>query len=176
MTSNDSFSRERRFTDGCYTPPQFARKEPALSYTLQEWLNIALRWTHVFAGIMWVGTTYYFTWLDARLTEEEKAAANTGNAAQVWMVHSGGFYLVEKQKAPSIMPGKLHWFRWEAALTWLTGLLLFMMVYYEGKLLVEFDSSRITQGQAMVTDPGTGPITPSNMKPVQPGDNGVVKP
>jgi hypothetical protein len=51
--------------------------------TLSEWLNLALRWTHVFAGIMWVGTTYYFTWLDARLTEEEKAAANTGNVAQV---------------------------------------------------------------------------------------------
>ena len=49
---------------------------------------------------MWVGTTYYFTWLDARLTEEEKAALNTGNAAQIWMVHSGGFYLVEKRKVP----------------------------------------------------------------------------
>ena len=66
-----------------------------LDPTLSEWLNLALRWTHVFAGIMWVGTTYYFTWLDARLTEEEKAALNTGNAAQVWMVHSGGFYVVE---------------------------------------------------------------------------------
>ena len=46
--------------------------------TLSEWLNLLFRWTHVFAGIMWVGTTYYFTWLDARLTEEEKAAAATG--------------------------------------------------------------------------------------------------
>ena len=46
--------------------------------TISEWLNLIFRWIHVFAGIMWVGTTYYFTWLDARLTEEEKAVANTG--------------------------------------------------------------------------------------------------
>ncbi len=53
-----------------------------LDPTLSEWLNLLFRWIHVFAGIMWVGTTYYFTWLDARLTEEEKAVANTGAAAQ----------------------------------------------------------------------------------------------
>ena len=68
--------------------------------TISEWLNLISRWVHVFAGIMWVGTTYYFTWLDARMTEEEKALANTGNAAQIWMVHSGGFYVVEKRKVP----------------------------------------------------------------------------
>src|ERR1044071_6485598 len=55
---------------------------------LSEWLNFIARWVHVFAGIMWVGTTYYFTWLDARLTEEEKAMANVGKSAQIWMVHS----------------------------------------------------------------------------------------
>ena len=51
-----------------------------LDPTLSEWLNLLFRWIHVFAGIMWVGTTYYFTWLDARLTEEEKAAANAPKA------------------------------------------------------------------------------------------------
>src|SRR5215470_3580921 len=120
---------------------------------LHEWLNLLLRWAHVFASILWVGTTYFFTWLDGRFNELEAGSqkAATEKADQrVWMVHSGGFYLVEKQKNPSAMPGKLHWFRWEAAITWITGLLLFMMVYYEGKLLVEFDSSRITHGQAMV--------------------------
>jgi len=53
--------------------------------TISEWLNLIVRWIHVFAGIMWVGTTYYFTWLDARLSEEEKAVANTGETAQIWM-------------------------------------------------------------------------------------------
>ena len=100
--------------------------------TLSEWLNLALRWTHVFAGIMWVGTTYYFTWLDARLTEEEKAAANTGNAAQVWMVHSGGFFVVERRKVPDIVSRTLHWFKWEAGTTWLSGFALLVLVYYIG--------------------------------------------
>jgi uncharacterized membrane protein len=81
---------------------------------------------------MWVGTTYYFTWLDARLTEEEKAAAATGGMAQLWMVHSGGFYVVEKRKVPDLVSRHLHWFRWEAAMTWLSGFTLLVLVYYLG--------------------------------------------
>jgi uncharacterized membrane protein len=100
--------------------------------TISEWLNFIARWVHVFAGIMWVGTTYYFTWLDARLTEEEKATANAGKPAQIWMVHSGGFYLVEKRKVPDELSRKLHWFRWEAAATWLSGFALLVVVYYIG--------------------------------------------
>jgi uncharacterized membrane protein len=100
--------------------------------TLSEWLNLIFRWVHVFAGIMWVGTTYYFTWLDARLTEEEKAVANTGSAAQIWMVHSGGFYVVEKRKVPDLASRTLHWFRWEAGTTWLSGFALLVLVYYIG--------------------------------------------
>ena len=88
-----------------------------LDPTLSEWLNLLFRWIHVFAGIMWVGTTYYFTWLDARLTEEEKAALNTGDVASVWMVHSGGFYVVERRKTPDLVSRTLHWFRWEASST-----------------------------------------------------------
>jgi uncharacterized membrane protein len=100
--------------------------------TLSEWLNLIVRWVHVFAGIMWVGTTYYFTWLDARLTEEEKAARATGAAPQIWMVHSGGFYVVEKRKVPDELSRKLHWFRWEAGTTWLSGFALLVIVYYIG--------------------------------------------
>ena len=100
--------------------------------TLSEWLNLIFRWVHVFAGIMWVGTTYYFTWLDARLTEEEKAVANFGNPAQIWMVHSGGFYVVEKRKVPDLVSRTLHWFRWEAGITWLSGFALLALVYYIG--------------------------------------------
>lgn len=100
--------------------------------TISEWLNLIFRWIHVFAGIMWVGTTYYFTWLDARLSEEEKAVANTGTAAQIWMVHSGGFYVVEKRKVPDLASRTLHWFRWEAGTTWLSGFALMVIVYYLG--------------------------------------------
>jgi len=122
-----------------------------LDPTLSEWLNLLFRWTHVFAGIMWVGTTYYFTWLDARLTEEEKAIANTGTSAQVWMVHSGGFYAVEKRKTPDLASRTLHWFRWEAAITWLSGFALLVLIYYlGGGALVDPDVRDISVGVAVV--------------------------
>ena len=123
--------------------------------TLSEWLNLILRWVHVFAGIMWVGTTYYFTWLDARLTEEEKAAANTGTIAQVWMVHSGGFYVVERRKVPDLVSRTLHWFRWEAATTWLSGFGLLVLIYYlGGGALIDRDVSNISIGAAIAIGVG----------------------
>src|SRR5207244_10648532 len=85
---------------------------------LLEWLDLALRWAHVFAGILWVGTTYYFTWGGRRLGEE---------VAGVSIVHGGAFYTVRKQTDP---PEQLHWFRWEALITSLPGVALLRMVYY----------------------------------------------
>jgi uncharacterized membrane protein len=127
-----------------------------LDPTLSEWLNLIFRWVHVFAGIMWVGTTYYFTWLDARLTEEDKAVANTGNAAQIWMVHSGGFYVVEKRKVPDLVSRTLHWFRWEAGTTWLSGFALLVLVYYiGGGALVDTDVYDISVGAAIAVGVGT---------------------
>jgi uncharacterized membrane protein len=112
-----------------------------MSMSGNEWLELLVRWAHVFAGILWVGATYYFTWLDGRFTELEKQAAKGGNTEKfVWMVHSGGFYLVEKQKRPQLMPQTLHWFRWEAAITWLTGIFLFALMYYRGGLLFSADT------------------------------------
>jgi uncharacterized membrane protein len=105
-----------------------------LSYTIGEWLHLAARWIHVFAGIMWVGQTYFFTWLDGRFTEMTDTQHSDSH---VWMVHSGGFYLVEKQKRPKLMPSTLHWFRWEAAITWISGITLLVLVYYMGGLMVD---------------------------------------
>jgi uncharacterized membrane protein len=131
-----------------------------LDSTLSEWLNLLFRWIHVFAGIMWVGTTYYFTWLDARLTEEEKAALNTGNAAQVWMVHSGGFYVVERRKSPDLASRPLHWFRWEAGITWLSGFALLVLIYYlGGGALIDPDVRDISVGVAVAL--GIGVIVAS---------------
>lgn len=107
-----------------------------LDPNVSEWLNLFVRWFHVFAGILWIGTTYFFTWLDGRLSEQEKSLAG-GEKAQVWMVHSGGFYVVEKQKSPGTH--SLHWFRWEAAFTWLSGILLLVIVYYMSSVLVDPD-------------------------------------
>jgi uncharacterized membrane protein len=121
-----------------------------LDPTLNEWLNLLFRWIHVFAGIMWVGTTYYFTWLDARLTEEEKAVAATGASAQIWMVHSGGFYVVERRKVPDLASRTLHWFRWEAGVTWLSGFALLVLIYYlGGGALIDRDVYDISLGWAV---------------------------
>ncbi|HEX8188062.1 MAG TPA: urate hydroxylase PuuD [Pyrinomonadaceae bacterium] len=106
-----------------------------LSPELSEWLNLLARWFHVFAAILWVGSTFYFTWLDGRFQDEERAAREEGGDPEVWMVHSGGFYVVGKRKAPSLR--RLHWFRWEAASTWLSGMFLLTLLYYHGGLMVD---------------------------------------
>ena len=99
---------------------------------------------------MWVGTTYYFTWLDARLTEEEKAVGQHRHAAQIWMVHSGGFYVVEKRKVPDLASRTLHWFRWEAGTTWLSGFALLVLIYYlGGGALIDPDVREISLGAAV---------------------------
>ncbi len=103
--------------------------------TLNDWANLLLRWLHLFSGILWIGQTWLFMWLDRRL---EDAAENPGG--QVYMVHSGGFYVVEKRPGLASMPKTLHWFKWEAALTWATGMALLVVVYYMGGLLQEPDA------------------------------------
>jgi len=85
-----------------------------MSSSIREWLNLSVRWIHVFAGIMWVGQTYYFTWLDGQFTKLEKQSGSNAAASKVWMVHSGGFYSVEKQKSLGVAPEQVRWFRWEA--------------------------------------------------------------
>ncbi|HUL44226.1 MAG TPA: urate hydroxylase PuuD [Bacteroidota bacterium] len=113
-------------------------------YYLTDWLNLAVRWIHVFAGIMWVGQTYFFTWLDGRFTRMENRAAVKSADDRVWMVHSGGFYLVDKQKRPVLTPNTLHWFRWEAAATWISGIVLLFLVYYMGGLMVDESMNETT--------------------------------
>jgi uncharacterized membrane protein len=124
-----------------------------MDFDLNEWLNLIVRWVHVFAGILWIGSTYHFTWLDRQL-HLATAAAKDGAPGNVWMVHSGGFYLVEKQKVPKLMPSKLHWFRWEALTTWLSGLLLLGVVYYAGGAVLDSSISRISLHQAMALGVG----------------------
>jgi len=118
-----------------------------------QWLELALRWAHVFAGIMWVGATFYFTWLDGRFTAlEDRARKNPDHKNPekfVWMVHSGGFYLVEKQKNPQLMTQTLHWFKWEAGITWITGILLFALMFYHQGLLVNFEESPLSKAASI---------------------------
>ena len=113
--------------------------------SIREWLNLGFRWFHVFAGIMWVGQTYYFTWLDGQFTKLEKQAASDGTSSAVWMVHSGGFYSVQKQKSLCVSAEHVRWFRWEALMTWLGGMGLLVLVYYLGAGLIDPDVADISK-------------------------------
>ncbi len=106
--------------------------------SIHDWLNLLTRWTHFIAGIAWIGSSFYFIWLDSHL--EAPAAAAGEVEGSLWMVHSGGFYQVEKRViGPGRMPAVLHWFKWEAAITWLSGAFLLGVVYYStrGAYLVD---------------------------------------
>jgi uncharacterized membrane protein len=94
-----------------------------------EWLNLALRWLHLVTGIAWIGSSFYFVWLDNHL---KKPAAGEASG-ELWSVHGGGFYHNQKyQVAPATMPDELHWFKWEAYFTWISGFSLLVLIYYVG--------------------------------------------
>jgi uncharacterized membrane protein len=109
---------------------------------------LLLRWLHIFAGILWIGQTWLFMWMDRHLDD---ALENPGG--QLFMVHSGGFYVVEKRPGLASMPKTLHWFKYEAALTWATGIALLVVVYYMGGLLQEPDAE-LSQAKAIAVGLG----------------------
>jgi uncharacterized membrane protein len=98
-----------------------------------EWLHLLARWTHVIAAIMWIGDSFLFMWMDSSLAPPSRPRAGAV-VGELWMVHSGGFYEVVKRKvlAPGEIPASLHWFKWEAYTTWISGFLLLGIVYYMG--------------------------------------------
>ena len=100
---------------------------------LQQWLELLVRWFHVIVGAAWIGTSFYFNWLNNNLRPPEKGAVDNGVGSELWAVHGGGFYRILKYKtAPDQLPGTLHWFKWEAYLTWVSGISLLCLVYYFG--------------------------------------------
>ena len=109
-----------------------------------EWLNLALRWLHLTTGIAWIGSSFYFVWLDNHL----KPAVHGAASGELWSVHGGGFYHNQKyQVAPPTMPDQLHWFKWEAYWTWMSGFSLLVLVYYLGARGVLIDPSRLALTQ-----------------------------
>ena len=117
-----------------------------MDFSIREWLNLSLRWIHVFAAIMWVGQTYYFTWLDGQFSRLEKEKSDT-TLPSVWMVHSGGFYTVEKKSSLGVRAELVRWFRWEALMTWVAGMLLLVLVYYVGTIMTVNVWTRILPAQ-----------------------------
>ncbi len=97
-----------------------------------EWLGLLLRWLHLIVGIAWIGASFYFVWLDNSLRPpQDESLLRKGVAGELWAVHGGGFYNPQKYLvAPAFLPKELHWFKWEAYSTWLTGMLLMSVLYY----------------------------------------------
>ncbi|HEV7815210.1 MAG TPA: urate hydroxylase PuuD [Janthinobacterium sp.] len=98
-----------------------------------EWLNLILRWLHIIVGIAWIGASFYFVWLDnsIRPPAPDSELARKGVSGELWAVHGGGFYNPQKYLvAPAELPKKLHWFKWEAYWTWMSGFALLTVAYY----------------------------------------------
>jgi uncharacterized membrane protein len=116
-----------------------------MPFDLSEWLNLGLRWLHLTAGIAWIGSSFYFVWLDNHLTKPAEGDAS----GELWSVHGGGFYHNRKyQIAPSQMPERLHWFKWEAYFTWISGFSLLVLIYYVG-------------AQSFLIDPAKAALSPA---------------
>jgi uncharacterized membrane protein len=97
-----------------------------------EWLDLLVRWLHVVAAIAWIGASFYFIALDNHLRPpKDEADAGRGVGGEAWEIHGGGFYQVQKYRvAPRTLPEPLHWFKWEAYTTWLSGFALLVVLYY----------------------------------------------
>ena len=121
---------------------------------LLEFLGLLLRWLHVIAGIAWIGSSFYFIWLDNSLDPPPAGsdAAKKGVAGELWAVHGGGFYNPQKYAvAPASLPEKLHWFKWEAYTTWLSGTALLVLVYWlkAQTMMIDPTIAALTTGQAV---------------------------
>jgi uncharacterized membrane protein len=108
-----------------------------------DWLNLLARWVHFITGIAWIGSSFYFIWLDNHLEAPKQPADDEkGVGGEVWSVHGGGFYHAQKYRvAPKVLPETLHWFKWEAYSTWLSGMFLLILVYWYGAEVYLIDPS-----------------------------------
>jgi uncharacterized membrane protein len=128
-----------------------------LDLHLQEWLDLGVRWLHVIVGIVWIGTSFYFNWLNNRV--RPLANPEPGVAAELWSVHGGGFYRVVKYEvAPERLPSTLHWFKWEAYATWLSGFSLLFIVYYLGPSGIAIDPSKADLSRWALIGLGVGSL------------------
>jgi uncharacterized membrane protein len=115
-----------------------------------DWLNLFFRWFHVIAGVAWIGASFYFVWLDLSLRKPPQWKTDKGISGDLWAVHGGGFYEIAKYKLePEQMPKTLHWFKWEAYTTWLTGMAMLSIVYYANATAYLIDPSKVAFGSSI---------------------------
>lgn len=124
---------------------------------IAECLNLLLRFLHLVTGVAWIGASFYFIWLDNHLQKPPQWKAERGIKGDLWAIHGGGFYEVAKyQMAPPELPETLHWFKWEAYTTWLTGFLLLVLMYYVGAESYLIDPRVMDLSQAEAVSIGLG--------------------
>ena len=130
----------------------------ALDPYATEWLNLLTRWLHVIAGIVWIGSSFYFIALDNHLRPpEDPRDAEAGIGGESWEIHGGGFYQVQKYRvAPRELPEPLHWFKWEAYTTWLSGFALMIVLYYlnADQYLIDRSVADLSTGEAVAISIG----------------------
>src|SRR5215211_5866122 len=121
----------------------------------RELLDLVLRWVHVTAAIMWIGNSLLFNWLDRNL--KPAARSREGSQGEIWLLHSGAFYDVEKTLTPGVeLPRPLHWFKWQAYTTWLSGAALLIVVYYlASSALLALPGARLSSALAIALGAGT---------------------
>jgi uncharacterized membrane protein len=128
-----------------------------MSSHLLELLDLSFRWVHVVAGIMWIGNSLLFNWLDRNLRPASRGRPEL--YGDIWLLHSGGFYFVEKTSlAGQPMPRPLHWFKWQAYTTWWSGTALLVVVYYLGGRALLSDPSKVALSPAVAMAIGVGSI------------------
>jgi len=124
---------------------------------LMEWLNIVVRLMHITFGIAWIGASFYFVFLENALNRTDQVRDEL--AGNLWAVHGGGFYYLEKYKvAPATIPKKLHWFKYEAYFTWLSGFSLLFVVYYFNASAMLVDANVLAISPAMAIGIGIGSL------------------
>ncbi|MBL4680837.1 MAG: urate hydroxylase PuuD [Pseudomonadales bacterium] len=119
---------------------------------ITDWLNLIIRFIHVVTGIAWIGASFYFIWLDNHLENPPEWKKEKGIKGDLWAIHGGGFYEVAKYElAPPVLPDILHWFKWEAYSTWISGFFLLALMYYVGAetYLIDPRVANISQAQAI---------------------------
>lgn len=132
-----------------------------MSAYILDWLNLLVRWFHFVAGISWIGASFYFIWLDDSLDPPAKPGDGArGILGELWSVHGGGFYHNQKYLTgpkDEPLPQKLHWFKWEAYSTWLSGIAMLALVYYANATTFLIDPSvlKLTPAQAILISLGT---------------------
>jgi uncharacterized membrane protein len=129
--------------------------------TVRELLDLFVRWTHVIAGIMWIGNSLLFNWLDRNLRPVEPH--QEGSFGKIWLLHSGAFYEVEKKLLPAgtPYPAKVHWFMFQNLTTWLSGIGLLTIVYYMGDAAFMVDPSVAAISPGMAIAIGIGSLVGS---------------